>query len=175
MTLLSSIVGAEDDVYTKKHSVANKSFIKSMAKNRAYTGVEGAHYTKVDGDEEFKKAMESGQLEQESTGSRIEKQFNYIDINNVRISKDDLANSQGDDLTIGTRVKSEREKIMQAIEIKSSKIETDKELNVGIVSSSDKVSGITSVNTIDRSTLIGESGHSGSPIMELEDMSLGDD
>jgi hypothetical protein len=165
---------AEDDMFTKKHSVANKSFIKSMAKNRAYTGVEGASYTKIDDNEEFKKAMKSGALNQESTGSRIQKQFKYIEMNNVRINRDDLINSQEKDLTIGTRVQSEREKIMQAIEIKNSKIKTDKELNVGVVSSSDKVSGITSVNTIDRSELEGGSNQDRSSIMRQEEISLGD-
>jgi hypothetical protein len=165
---------AEDDMFTKKHSVANKSFIKSMAKNRAYTGVEGASYTKIDDDEEFKKAMKSGALNQESTGSRIQKQFKYIEMNNVRINRNDLINSQEKDLTIGTRVQSEREKIMQAIEIKNSKIKTDKELNVGVVSSSDKVSGITSVNTIDRSELEGGSNQDRSSIMRQEEISLGD-
>jgi hypothetical protein len=165
---------AEDDMFTKKHSVANKSFIKSMAKNRAYTGVEGASYIKIDDDEEFKKAMKSGALNQESTGSRIQKQFKYIEMNNVRINRNDLINSQEKDLTIGTRVQSEREKIMQAIEIKNSKIKTDKELNVGVVSSSDKVSGITSVNTIDRSELEGGSNQDRSSIMRQEEISLGD-
>jgi hypothetical protein len=165
---------AEDDMFTKKHSVANKSFIKSMAKNRAYTGVEGASYTKIDDNEEFKKAMKSGALNQESTGSRIQKQFKYIEMNNVRINRNDLINSQEKDLTIGTRVQSEREKIMQAIEIKNSKIKTDKELNVGVVSSSDKVSGITSVNTIDRSELEGGSNQDRSSIMRQEEISLGD-
>ncbi len=89
----------------------------------------------------------------------------------MRINQDDLKN-RGGDVAIGSRVQSEREKIMQNIEIKNSKIETDGHINVGIISSSDKVSGITSVNTIDRSELIGGSG--ASSMMDREDMSLSD-
>ncbi len=174
LMVLSVLAQAEDDTFTKKHSAANKSFIKSMAKNRAYTDVGGASYTKINSDEEFKKAMESGELDQESTGSRIQKQYKYIDISNVRINKEEIQNSSGEDMTIGTHLTGEREKLMQAIEIKNSKIETDKELNVGVVSSSDKVSGITSVNTIENSTLIGDSKRHQESALELEDMSLAD-
>ena len=165
--LLNSPLYAENDRFNKEHSSANKSFIKSMAKNRAYTGIEGSRSVKVRGDEQFKEAMESGQLDQQSSGSRLTKQYTNIEISNVRINQDDLG-----DVAIGSRVQSEREKIMQNIEIKNSKIETDGHINVGIISSSDKVSGITSVNTIDRSELIGGSG--ASSMMDREDMSLSD-
>ena len=169
--LCATSLYAENDRFVKKNSAANKSFIKSMAKNRAYMGVEGSRSVKVRGDKEFKEAMESGQLDQQSSGSRLTKQYTNIEISNVRINQDDLKN-RGGDVAIGSRVQSEREKIMQNIEIKNSKIETDGDINVGIISSSDKVSGITNVNTIDRSELIGGSGDSS--MMDREDMSLSD-
>lgn len=169
--LLNSPLYAENDRFNKEHSSANKSFIKSMAKNRAYTGIKGSRSVEVRGYEQFKEAMESGQLDQQSSGSRLTKQYTNIEISNVRINQDDLKN-RGGDVAIGSRVQSEREKIMQNIEIKNSKIETDGHINVGIISSSDKVSGITSVNTIDRSELIGGSG--ASSMMDREDMSLSD-
>jgi len=175
-TLGSTLLMAEDDAFIRKHSAANKSFIKGMAKNRAHSDIGGSHYTKVNGDDEFKQAMESGALEQKSSGSRIQKQYNYIDISNVRVDRDDLKNSSGEDLTIGTRLNGERDKVVQAVDIKNSKIETDRALNVGVVSSSNRVSGVTSVNTIDHSELSGNAGRRqhDSSLMELEDMSLAD-
>jgi len=145
------------DDFNERHSNVNESYIKTMAKNRAYNGVGGASYTKVDGKEQLQEALESGQLDQEMNGNRINQEYKHIEINNARINQQDLKNMQGDNLLIGSRVKNDKEKIMQTIDIKNSKIDTNKHINVGIISSAKNNSGISSINSINRSSLLGGS------------------
>jgi len=145
------------DSFNKRHSKAKESFNKTMAKNRAYSHIGDASYTEVDGKEEFKKALESGKLNQKVDGNKITKTYKAIDIKNVRLNKNDLKDIAGDKLLIGSQVDEDREKLMQTIDIKNSKIDTDKELNIGVKSTSDKVSGIDSMTNIKNSSIKGGS------------------
>ncbi|MCH9739255.1 MAG: hypothetical protein K0U38_00215 [Epsilonproteobacteria bacterium] len=155
------------DNFNKRNSSVNDSFVETMAKNRAYSNIGDASVTEVDGKEEFKEALEAGELDQEVDSNKITQEYKHIEIKNVRLNKNDLKDIEGDRLLIGSEV-DEREKLMQSIEIKNSKIETDKQLNVGIVSSSDQVSDITSINTIDRSSLQGGKDEDEGDISRLE-------
>lgn len=158
---LSSLYAGESsnvylgDKFNPRHSNVNESFVKTMAKNRAYTDANGASYTKIDGKEELQKALETGQLDQELNGNRITQEYKYIEINNARINKNDLKNMKGDNLLIGSKVTQEKQRVMQSIDMKNSKIDTDKHINIGIVSSVKNNSGITSINKIQGSSLIG--------------------
>ena len=143
------------DSFNARHSKAKESFNRTMAKNRAYSHIGNSSYTEVNGKEEFKKALESGKLNQKIDTNKITKTYRAIDIKNVRINRDDFKNINGDRVVIGSQIDKDREKLMQTVSIKNSKIETDKQLNVGVVSTSDKVSGVDTVTNIQNSTLKG--------------------
>lgn len=147
----------QGDSFNKRHSKGKESFNKTMAKNRAYSHMGDASYTEVDGKEEFKKALESGQLDQKVDGNKITKTYKAIDIKNVRLNKNDLKDVAGDNLLIGSQVDEDREKLMQTIDIKNSKIDTDKEVNIGVKSTSDKVNGIDTMTNIKDSSIKGGS------------------
>lgn len=143
------------DSFNARHSKAKESFNKTMAKNRAYSHMGDASYTEVNGKDEFKKALESGQLNQKIDTNKITKTYRAIDIKNVRMNRNDFKNIDGDRVLIGSKVDKDREKLMQTVDIKNSKIETDKQLNVGVLSTTDKVSGVDTVTNIQNSTLKG--------------------
>ncbi|MCK5855488.1 MAG: hypothetical protein KAG56_09730 [Sulfurovaceae bacterium] len=162
------------DKFNERHS-DNDSFTKVIVKNRVYNDVGGASYTKIDGKEELQEALLSGELDQESTGSRITKEYKLIEIENANINQNDLKNMKGEELLIGTRIKDEQSKIMQSISIKNSKINTNKHINVGIISSAKNNNGINSMNRIERSSLIGGKHKEDSSIENRESISLFDD
>jgi hypothetical protein len=159
----------QGDSFNKRHSKGKESFNKTMAKNRAYSHMGDASYTEVDGKEEFKKALESGQLDQKVDTNKITKTYKAIDIKNVRLNKNDLKDVAGDNLLIGSQVDEDREKLMQTIDIKNSKIDTDKEVNIGVKSTSDKVNGIDSMTNIKDSSIKG-GGKKGSDNISRLDM-----
>ncbi len=143
------------DSFNARHSKAKESFNKTMAKNRAYSHMGDASYTEINGKEEFKKALESGKLNQKVDTNKITKTYRAIEIKNVRMNRNDFKDIDGDRVIIGSQVDKDREQLMQTVDIKNSKIETDKKLNVGVVSTSDKVSGIDTMTNIQNSTLKG--------------------
>jgi hypothetical protein len=159
----------QGDSFNKRHSKGKESFNKTMAKNRAYSHMGDASYTEVDGKEEFKKALESGQLDQKVDTNKITKTYKAIDIKNVRLNKNDLKDVAGDNLLIGSQVDEDREKLMQTIDIKNSRIDTDKEVNIGVKSTSDKVNGIDSMTNIKDSSIKG-GGKQGSDNISRLDM-----
>jgi hypothetical protein len=159
----------QGDSFNKRHSKGKESFNKTMAKNRAYSHMGDASYTEVDGKEEFKKALESGQLDQKVDTNKITKTYKAIDIKNVRLNKNDLKDIAGDNLLIGSQVDEDREKLMQTIDIKNSRIDTDKEVNIGVKSTSDKVNGIDSMTNIKDSSIKG-GGKQGSDNISRLDM-----
>jgi hypothetical protein len=155
----STVLHAEiDENFVKMNSMVNKSFIKSVAKNRASMGSENAAYVEVDGKQEFKEALESGELNTNlQKGNGITKQYIYKDIKNVDIKDRDLRNIDGDTLNLGSEVQGNGQKVVQVLNIENSRIETDREINAGIISDSNSIDGITNVTTIEDSTLIGGS------------------
>ena len=162
------------DNFNERHS-ENDSFTKAIVKNRVYNDVGGASYTKIDGKEELQEALLSGQLDQESSGNRITKEYKLIEIENANINQNDLKDMKGDELLIGTRIKDEKSQIMQSISIKNSKIDTNKHINVGVISSAKNNSGINSMNSIERSSLMGGSHTENSSIEDRGSISLIDD
>jgi len=162
------------DNFNERHS-ENDSFTKTIVKNRVYNGVGDASYTKIDGKEELQEALLSGQLDQESHGNKITKEYKLIEIKNANINQNDLKEMKGDSLLIGTRIKDEKAQIMQSISIKNSKIDTKKQINIGVISSAKNNSGINSINHIEKSSLMGGKDTKDSSIEDRGSISLIDD
>jgi len=146
-----------EDKFNKRHSKAKEAYIRTMAKNRAYTKVGNASYVKIDSKEEFEEALESGALDQKIDTNGVTKTYRAIDISNVRLNKNDLKKmTEGKDrVLIGSEVDGGRESLVQNINIKNSKIETDKKLNIGVITKDKRISGVESLTNIDKSSIKG--------------------
>lgn len=154
-TLISPLYGEVDENFVKMHGMVNKSFIKSVAKNRASMGDQNAAYVEVDGKEEFKDALASGELDTNLDKSNgVRKQYIYKEIKNVNINDSDLKDIEGETLNLGSEVK-DGQKVVQVLNIEDSKIETDREINAGVVSDSSSTDGVTNVTSVEDSTLVG--------------------
>lgn len=156
--LFSSTLYAEvDETFVQLNSMVNKSFIKSIAKNRAEMGSSGAEYVEIDGKEEFKDALVSGDLETNLEGNNgISKQYIYKEIKNVNLNDRDLKGIKGDTLNLGSTIEGDGQNVVQVLNIEDSKIRTNRHINAGIESDSSDLSGITNVTSIENSSLIGE-------------------
>lgn len=159
--LLSSNLYSEvDETFVKMNSMVNKSFIKSIAKNRATMNNGGSDatssYLDIDGKEEFKDALESGALDTGiEEGNGITKQYVYREIKNVNLTDRDLKDMEGDTLNLGTQLEGDGQNVDQVINIKNTKIKTDKHINAGIETDALDIDGITNISSIENSTLIG--------------------
>jgi len=155
--LFSSTLYSEvDENFVKMNSMVNKSFIKSVAKNRATIGSAGASYVEIDGKDEFKDALESGALDsglEENNG--ISKQYVYKDIKNVNLNDRDLRDIEGDTLNLGSQVDGDGQNIVQVLNIKNTKINTERHINAGIETEASDIEGITNVTSIEGSSLVG--------------------
>lgn len=147
------------DDYIKLDQGFNHKFIRNIAESRAHEGHRESEkykdqYMVVDGNEEFKEALENGQFDINlDDPSRIEKEYIYRDIKNVDIDDSDLEGIEGDTLNLGSNVDSGN--IVQSLNIENSSIETDRELSAGVTSNSSDVSDITSITQIKDSKLSG--------------------
>lgn len=152
---LTSLYAGENvylgETFNQRHSTINESFVKTTVKSTQ----ESDSYTQISGKEELREAILSGELDQEVSGNKINKEYRYIDIKNANINQNDLKDMQGDEVLIGSRITDEKQSIEQYISIKNSNIKADKNINVGVISTSEDTSGITSLNTIEKSSLIG--------------------
>ena len=145
-----------DETFVKMNSMVNKSFIKSVAKNRASMGSDNAAYVEIDGKQEFKDALASGALDTNlEEGNGINKQYIYKDIKNVKLTDRDLRGIEGDTLNLGSEVEGDGQKVVQVLNIKNTTIDTDREINAGVVSDSSDIDGITNITNIENSTLLG--------------------
>lgn len=156
VVLTSSLYSEVDENFVKMNSMVNKSFIKSVAKNRASTGSTDASYTEIDGKEELKDALNSGALDsklEESNG--ITKQYIYTEIKNVNLKDRDLKNIEGDTLNLGSQIEGDGQNVVQVLNIKNTTIQTDRHINAGIETDSSDIEGITNVTSIENSSLIG--------------------
>ena len=155
--LTSSLYSEVDENFVKMNSTVNKSFIKSVAKNRASAGSSStASYTSIDGTEELKDALNSGALDskvEENNG--ITKQYVYTEIKNVNLKDKDLKDIEGDTLNLGSQVEGDGQNVVQVLNIKNSTINTDRHINAGIETDSSDIDGITNVTSIENSTLVG--------------------
>jgi len=154
--LTSTLYSEVDETFVKMNSMVNKSFIKSVAKNRASSGSSDASYTAIDGKEELKDALNSGALDsklEESNG--ITKQYIYTEIKNVKLNDRDLKNIEGDTLNLGSQIEGDGQNVVQVLNIKNTSIKTDRHINAGIETDASDIEGITNVSSIENSSLIG--------------------
>ncbi len=144
------------DSFNARHSKAKEVFNENIAKNRAMSHLgDGSSYKQINGKDEFKKAMESGELGEEVKGNGVNKVYRAIDIKNVRLNKSDF-DKKRDNILIGSKVTKNNQQLSQVINIKNSKIDTDKKLNIGVISSANKVNGINTFNNIENSSIQGK-------------------
>ena len=155
------------DAFNARHSKAKEVFNENIAKNRAMSHLgDGSSYKQINGKEEFKKAMESGELGKDVKGNGVNKVYRAIDIKNVRLNKSDF-DKKKDKLLIGSKVDKNNQHLSQVINIKNSKIDTDKKLNIGVVSSSKKVQGINTFNNIENSSIKGKKDSANKSRMDM--------
>ncbi|SFV71562.1 hypothetical protein MNB_SV-13-898 [hydrothermal vent metagenome] len=154
--LTSTLYSEVDETFVKMNSTVNKSFIKTMAKNRARVDSSDASYTAIDGKEELKDALDSGVLDSKlEEGNGIKKQYIYTEIKNVKLNDRDLKDIKGDTLNLGSQIEGEGQNVVQVLNIKNTKIKTDKHINAGIETDASNIDGITNVTSIENSSLIG--------------------
>lgn len=161
------------DNFNSSHSDFKEVYNRVISKNRARNRIGDSSYIKIDGREEFKEALKSGDLDRKVKSGRAVKTFRTIDISNVKLSREEM-----DDITdgksrviIGSKVNG-AEKLSQSINIKNSDISTDKRLNIGVVvSKKGRVSGIESCIDVTRSSLKGggDKKRRGSRLDSLDD------
>lgn len=144
------------DAFIDRHSKAKEVYNTNIAKNRSMSHLgDGSSYKEINGKEEFKKAMESGELGEDVNGNGVNKVYRAIDIKNVRLNKSDF-DKKKDKLLIGSKITKDNQQLNQVINIKNSKIETDKKVNIGVVSSAKRVNGINTFNNIENSSIKGK-------------------
>ncbi|SFV63452.1 hypothetical protein MNB_SV-12-385 [hydrothermal vent metagenome] len=154
-------VGA-DEAFVQKNSTINESFIRSVAKNRAHIGDEDAIFVEVDGMDDFREQLDSGELERTiKEGNGITKQYIYRDIKNIKVDDRDLRNMEGEMLNLGTQIEADNQQVVQILNISDSQIKLDKhQINAGIMSETSDLEGNVNRTTIKNSILQG---------MEMED------
>jgi len=146
-----------DETFVKKNSTVNSSFIRSIARNRSFVGDQDAVFVEIDGKDEFKEKLESGELTQNVQQSNgITTQYVYKDIKNVNVNDRDLQNVEGETLNLGSHISGDNQQVVQVLNIKNTTIKTDKHINAGVTSDSSSLSGITSVTSIENSDLLGD-------------------
>ena len=146
-----------DEAFVQRNSTVNSSFIRSIARNRSFVGDQDVVFVEVDGKNEFKEKLESGELTrnvQQSSG--ITKQYVYKDIRNVNINDRDLSDLEDDTLNLGSHISGDNQEVVQVLNITNTNIKTDRHINAGVTSDSSSISGITSVTTIENSDLLGD-------------------
>lgn len=146
-----------DEVFVQRNSTVNSSFIRSIARNRAFVGDQDVVFIEIDGKDEFKEKLQSGELTQnvqESSG--ITTQYVYKEIKNVNITDRDLTDLEGETLNLGSHISGDNQEVVQVLNIENTTIKTDKYINAGVTSDSSSLSGITSVTTIENSDLLGD-------------------
>jgi hypothetical protein len=161
-TVILIAIGAVNlnaDSFNQEHSANNESFDRTMSKNKANLHVGGASYTEVNGKDEFKEALKSGELGSKVNTNKITKTFKTIDIKNVRMNKNDFKDIDKKGILIGSKISKNREKLVQTISIKNSKISTDKQLNIGVISTNCRVKGVKNTTNIDHSSFKGGYSH----------------
>lgn len=156
------------DDYIKIDQGFNQKFIRNIAESRAHEGKRKGdkynnNYLEVDGNEEFKKAVEEGKFNNNIPDSdSLQKQYVYRDIKNVNIDDNDLEGLQGDTLNLGSST--DGGNIVQSLNIEDSTIDTDRELTAGVTTSSSDASDITSLTQIKDSKLSGGESNQDSKI-----------
>jgi hypothetical protein len=148
-----------DEGFVQKHNTVNESFIRSIAKNRVHGGSQDAVFVEIDGIDEFRDELESGNLETTiREGNGITKQYIYKDIKNVKIDDKDLRDMEQEMINLGTQIKGENQQVVQVLNISDSDIRSEtSQINAGIISETEDLSGIVNKTTIKNSVLQGMS------------------
>jgi len=156
-TYNSALLADADADFITIHGAVNHSFVESLSKNLSGTDDKRAKYIDIDGNDEFKEALAEGELNNDDLedGSKISKRYVSTTIKNVDLDDSDLTDVEGDTLNLGSSI--EGGNIVQALTIEDSKIETDKHINAGVISSGGDASDITNVSNIQNSQLLGKS------------------
>ena len=148
-----------DEGFVQKHNTVNESFIRSIAKNRVHQGSPDAVFVEIDGIDEFRDELESGNLETSiREGNGITKQYIYKDIKNVKIDDKDLRGMEQDMIDLGTQIKGNNQQVVQVLNISDSDIRSEtSQINAGIRTETEDLSGIVNKTTIKNSVLQGMS------------------
>ena len=146
-----------DENFIKMHGAVNRSFVEGVAETRASKGdAKTAKYMKIKGNEEFQDAIDAGQLtESVQDSSKIQKQYIVREIEDVDIDDRDLEGIDGDTLNLGAEV--EEGNVVQLLNIKDSKIDTEKHIVAGVSADGSDANDITSITSIKDSDLSGGS------------------
>jgi len=128
------------DNFNEKHKI-NKSYIKTMAKTES-------NYLEINGKEELKKAIKEKKLN--SNYEKDGKKHIYIDIKNVHLTKRDL--KELDEVNIGSNIKGDG-KVVQNVNIKRVRLDTNKPINIGVRITGDRKGSITAITNIENSQL----------------------
>lgn len=138
-------------IQTLLYSSNNESFIEVMAKNRASSK---ANHTNINSKEEFLKSINKEKSDKKNKRSSITKEYIYTEIKNVNIKKSDLKHIKEDTLHLGSDA--EGGKVVQLINIKNSRIKTDKQIDLSLHTTTDNTKSLTSITNIKKSKIIGK-------------------
>jgi len=135
----------------------NDSFTKVMAKNRAKRGSAGSSYVEVNGNDEFKAAAKSGKLDSRMNTRTRKSKFIYKEVKNVHLNKNDLKDL-GDDKTMNIGLMIEEKghaHVSHGLNLKNSRLSTDRRINAGVRSTARDSSDITSTSSVHNTDLLG--------------------
>ena len=141
----------------------NQSFIKVMSKNRISKN--GSNYTKIDNKKEFLESLEKDKKKAINNKS-LTKEYVYTEINNVNIKESDLKHIRDEELNLGTNVKNGN--VVKVLNIKNSKIKSNKKINLAVNLDAKSKGSITSVTNISGSKILGKKKKEGSNLLLLD-------
>jgi hypothetical protein len=119
-----------------------------MAKGKSKKGGSGS-YIKIKSKKELKKALKSGKLN--PTYSDKGDKYIYIESRkNIHLTKRDL--KEIEEVNIGSNIKGDG-KVRQSVNIKGLRVDTDKQINIGVRTTVNRRGAITSVTNIEDSQL----------------------
>ena len=145
--LLSTFSVAESQ-FNKEHKV-NKSYTKTMAKDKSKRGNSGSKYIKIRNKKELKKLLKKGRFKskQKGRGDR----YVVIDINRrIHLNKRDLKDLK--EINIGSDIQGNG-KVQQVINIKGLTVDTYKNINIGTNITEDRRGSVTAITNIAHSRL----------------------
>ncbi|HFU75744.1 MAG TPA: hypothetical protein ENK66_05795 [Arcobacter sp.] len=150
----------------EKDTSYNKSFIKVIAKNRAYQDKDNSNHTKIDTKKEFLESLEKNKKKKPINNKSVTKEYVYTEINNVNIKKSDLKHIQDKELNLGTEVKNGN--VVKVLNIKNSTIKSDKKINLAVNVDGNAKGSVTSITNINKSKIVGKKKKKGSNLLPLD-------
>ncbi|CAA6816865.1 MAG: Unknown protein [uncultured Sulfurovum sp.] len=155
LTYNSLLLADADADFVTIQGAVNHSFVESISKNLAHVGDKRGKYIKVDGNDEFKEVLAEGGFTEDDLkdGSKISKRYISTTIENVDLDDSDLTDINSDTLNLGSEI--EGGNVVQSLNIKDTKIETERHINAGVIASGDDTSNISNMTNIEDSQLLG--------------------